>query len=65
MDIYKGEKFLASGFLKPALLISLLNKWERCIGQRPAYKITALQEAKERIFQAEQQKQSKGFKMKM
>lgn len=63
--IYKGEKFLASGFFKPALLVSLLNKWERCTGQRPAYKITALQEAKERIFQAEQQKQSKGFKMKM
>ena len=63
--IYKGEKFLASGFFKPALLVSLLNKWERCTGQRPAYKIAALQEAKERIFQAEQQKQSKGFKMKM
>ena len=63
--IYKGEKFLASRLFKPALLVPLLNKWERCTGQRPAYKIAALQEAKERISQAEQQKQSKGFKMKM
>ena len=62
--IHKGENFYASKLFSPRLLVSLLDKWERFTGQRPAYKVTALQEAKERIFQAEQQKQSKGFKMK-
>ena len=63
--IHKGEMFYASKIFGPRLLVTLLDKWERFTGQRPAYKVTALQEAKERIFQAEQQKQSKGIKMKM
>ena len=31
------------------LTIFCFDKWERCTGQRPAYKVAALQETKERI----------------
>ena len=63
--IHKGEQFYASELFRPEILVSLLNKWERFTGQWPAYKITALQETKERMLQAQQQRESKGFKMKM
>ena len=63
--IHKGEKFYASELFRPEILVSLLNKWEGFTGQRPAYKVAALQETKERMFQAQQQRESKGFKMKM
>ena len=63
--IHKGEKFYASELFRPEILVSLLNKWEGFTGQWPAYKITALQETKERMLQAQQQRESKGFKMKM
>lgn len=65
MIIHKGERFYASELFRPEILVSLLNKWERFTGQWPAYKITALQETKERMLQAQQQRESKGFKMKM
>jgi hypothetical protein len=60
-----GENFYASGLFRPEILVGLLNKWERFTGQWPAYKITALQETKERMLKAQQQRESKGFKMKM
>ena len=63
--IHKGEKFYASELFRPELLVRLLDKWEGFTGQRPAYKITALQETKDRMLQAQQQRESKGFKMKM
>ena len=63
--IHKGENFYASELFRPEILVSLLNKWESFTGQWPAYKVTALQEAKERMHQAQQQRESKGFKMKM
>ncbi len=50
---------------RPEILVSLLNKWASFTGQRPAYKVAALQETKERMLQAQQQRESKGFKMKM
>lgn len=50
---------------RPEILVSLLNKWACFTGQRPAYKVAALQETKERMLQAQQQRESKGFKMKM
>ena len=63
--IHKGEKFYASELFRPEILVSLLNKWACFTGQRPAYKVAALQETKERMLQAQQQRESKGFKMKM
>jgi hypothetical protein len=60
-----GENFYASELFRPEILVGLLNKWERFTGQWPAYKITALQETKERMLKAQQQRESKGFKMKM
>ena len=63
--IHKGEKFYASELFRPEILVSLLNKWACFTGQRPAYKVTALQETKERMLKAQQQRESKGFKMKM
>jgi hypothetical protein len=61
--IHKGEKFYASELFRPEILVSLLNKWACFTGQRPAYKVAALQETKERMLQAQQQ--SKTQKMKM
>ena len=61
----QGGNFYASELFRPEILVSLLNKWEGFTGQWPAYKVTALQEAKERMHQAQQQRESKGFKMKM
>ena len=52
--IYKGENFYAFELFRPEILVGLLNKWERFTGQWPAYKITALQETKERMHQAQQ-----------
>ena len=63
--IHKGENIYASELFRPEILVGLLNKWEGFTEQWPAYKVTALQEAKERILQAQQQRESKGFKMKM
>ena len=63
--IHNGEKFYASELFRPEILVSLLNKWERFTGLWPAYKVAALQETKERILQAQQQRESKGFKMKL
>ena len=65
MIIHKRERFYASELFRPEILVSLLNKWERFTGQWPAYKITALQETKERMLQAQQQRESKDFKIKM
>ena len=61
--IHKGEKFYASELFRPEILVGLLNKWACFTGQRPAYKVAALQETKERMLQAQQQ--SKTQKMKM
>ena len=61
--IHKGEKIYASELFRPEILVSLLNKWEGFTRQRPAYKVVALQETKERMLQAQQQRESKGFKM--
>jgi hypothetical protein len=63
MIIHKGERFYASELFRPEILVSLLNKWACFTGQRPAYKVAALQETKERMLQAQQQ--SKTQKMKM
>ena len=63
--MHKGKKFYASEFFRPERLVGLLDKWERLTGQRPAYKVAAAHEAMERMLQAQQQRQLKGFKMKM
>ena len=63
--VHKGEKFYASELFRPELLVRLLDKWEGFTGQRPAYKITALQETKDRMLQTQQQRLAKGFKMKL
>ena len=63
--MHKGKKFYASELFRPERLVGLLDKWERFTGQRPAYKVAAAHEAMDRMLQAQQQRQSKGFKMKM
>jgi hypothetical protein len=63
--MHKGKKFYASELFRPERLVGLLDKWERFTGQRPAYKVAAAHEAMERMLQTQQQRQSKGFKMKM
>jgi hypothetical protein len=74
--IRKGETLYASNLFRTERLVHLLDKWESMTGQRPAYKIKAEQEAKEREYLAQQRElrekrmlhegpqQSQGFKMK-
>ena len=63
--MHKEKKFYASEFFRSERLDGLLDKWERFTRQRPAYKVAAAHEAMDRMLQARQQRQSKGFKMKM
>ncbi len=73
--IRKGETLYASKLFRTERLAHLLDKWEGMTGQRPAYKIKAAQEAKEREYLSQQRElrekrmlhegpqQSQGFKM--
>ena len=72
--VHKGETLYASKLFRKERLVCLLDKWEGMTGQRPAYKIKAEQEAKERERIAQQRelresmrydspRQSQGIKM--
>ena len=75
MVIHKGETLSTANLFRKDRLVCLLDKWEEMTGQRPAYKIKAEQEAKERERIAQQRelresmrydgpRQSQGIKMK-
>jgi hypothetical protein len=72
--IHAGETLYASKLFRTERLAHLLDKWEGMTGQRPAYKIKAEQEVKERERIAQQRelresmrydspRQSQGIKM--